>query len=175
MLRKSIIFVVVLLLLLSATVFLYAHHNWNPLPGGTTIDRIVVQKSARKLFVYRDGRLLKSYSVALGSNPVGPKLQEGDLKTPEGIYSVDSRNPKSLFHLALHISYPSEADTTRAAAEGVPAGFDIMIHGLPNDHGWIGAFHRWHDWTAGCIALTDEEIEELYRVTPDRTTVEILP
>jgi murein L,D-transpeptidase YafK len=155
--------------------YLYAHHVWNPLPTGITIDRIVVNKSARKLCVLANGKTLKSYRVALGRNPVAAKEQEGDNKTPEGIYSVDGRNPQSNFHLALHISYPSDQDKARAAERGVNAGFDIMIHGIQNGRGWIGAFHRLHDWTAGCIAVTDEEIEELWRVTPEGTTVEIRP
>jgi murein L,D-transpeptidase YafK len=155
--------------------YLYAHHNWHPLPAGTTIDRIVVEKSAKRLSIFRDGKEIKSYRVALGRNPVGAKQEEGDMKTPEGIYKIDSRNAQSSFHLALHISYPSDEDNQRAAARGVSAGSDIMIHGIQNGRGWIGAFHRWKDWTAGCIALTDEEIEELWRVTPDGTTIEILP
>ncbi len=97
------------------------------------------------------------------------------MRTPEGIYKIDSRNAQSSFHLALHISYPSADDSARAAERGVPAGFDIMIHGTRNGLGWMGAFHRWKDWTAGCIALTDKEIEELWRVTPDGTTIEIRP
>jgi murein L,D-transpeptidase YafK len=152
-----------------------AHHNWAPLPNGTIIERIVVEKSARKMSIFREGKQLKTYRVALGRNPIGPKQQEGDMKTPEGIYQIDNRNPHSDYHLALHVSYPSAEDISRAAERGVPAGFDIMIHGLPNGHGWIGAFHRWKDWTAGCIGLTDAEIEELWRVTPDGTTVEIRP
>jgi murein L,D-transpeptidase YafK len=155
--------------------FLYAHGNFHPLPPNTTIDRIVVEKSARRLSIFRGGQKLKSYRIALGRNPIGAKEQEGDLKTPEGIYRIDSRNPQSSFHLALHISYPSDEDSARAAARGVPAGYDIMIHGLPNGEGWIGAFHRRTDWTAGCIALTDEEIEELWRATPDGAIVEIRP
>jgi len=111
----------------------------------------------------------------LGRNPLGAKQEEGDMKTPEGIYKIDGRNPQSRFHLALHISYPSAEDDKRAAARGVPAGYDIMIHGIQNGRGWIGAFHRWKDWTAGCIAVTDEEIEELWRVTPDGATIEIRP
>lgn len=160
---------------LAAAVYLYAHRNWNPLPNDTTIDRIVVEKSARKLSIWKDGQKLKSYRVALGRNPVGAKQEEGDLKTPEGLYWIDWRNPESDYHLSLHVSYPSDQDTARAAERGVNAGFDIMIHGIANGGGWIGAFHRMHDWTAGCIAVTDEEIEELYRVTPDWTPVEIRP
>ena len=160
---------------LALAVYFYAHHNWHPLPRGTTIDRIVVEKAARKLSVFRESRQLKTYRVALGRSPIGPKEKEGDMKTPEGIYKIDGRNPQSSFHLALHISYPSDDDNARAAERGVSAGFDIMIHGIQNGRGWIGAFHRWKDWTAGCIALTDEEIEELWRVTPDGTAIEIRP
>jgi murein L,D-transpeptidase YafK len=155
--------------------YFYAHHNWHPLPEGTTIDRIVVEKSAKSLSILRDGKRIKSYRVALGRNPVGAKHQEGDMKTPQGMYKIDSRNAQSSFHLALHISYPSDEDNQRAGARGVSAGSDIMIHGIQNGRGWIGAFHRWKDWTAGCIALTDEEIEELWRVTPDGTTIDIRP
>jgi murein L,D-transpeptidase YafK len=155
--------------------FLYAHGNFHPLPPNTTVDQIVVEKSARRLSIFRSGQKLKSYRIALGRNPIGAKEQEGDLKTPEGIYQIDSCNPQSSFHLALHISYPSEEDNARAAERGVPAGCDIMIHGLPNGEGWIGAFHRRTDWTAGCIALTDKEIEELWRATPDGAIVEIRP
>jgi murein L,D-transpeptidase YafK len=155
--------------------YFYAHHNWHPLPAGTSIDRIVVEKFAKKLSVFRDGNQIKSYRIALGRSPVGAKQKEGDMKTPEGIYKIDSRNPQSSFHLALHISYPSDEDNQRSVATGVSAGSDIMIHGIQNGRGWIGAFHRWKNWTAGCIALTDEEIEELWRVTPDGTTIEIHP
>jgi murein L,D-transpeptidase YafK len=164
------------LLLICAVVFyFYAHRNWNPLPAGTTIDRIVVEKSARRLSIFRDTTQLKTYRIALGGNPAGAKQREGDMKTPEGIYKIDGRNPQSNFHLALHISYPSDVDNAHASARGVSAGSDIMIHGIRNGRGWIGAFHRWKDWTAGCIALTDEEIEELWRVTPDGTAIEIRP
>ena len=150
-----------------------AHYNWHPLPVGTTIDRILVEKSAKRLSIFRDGNQVKRYRIALGQNPVGTKQEEGDMKTPEGIYAIDNRNAQSSFHLALHISYPSDEDNGQAAARGVSAGSDIMIHGIQNGRGWIGAFHRWKNWTAGCIALTDEEIEELWRVTPNGTTIEI--
>jgi murein L,D-transpeptidase YafK len=155
--------------------YFYAHHNWYPLPVGTTIDRIVVEKSAKRLSIFGGGNQIKSYRIALGRNPVGAKHEVGDMKTPEGIYKIDSRNAQSSFHLALHVSYPSDEDSQRAAARGISAGSDIMIHGIQNGRGWIGAFHRLKDWTAGCIALTDEEIEELWLVTPDGTTIEIRP
>jgi murein L,D-transpeptidase YafK len=156
-------------------IFFYAHHNWNRLSAGAKIDRILVEKAERKLSVLQQGKVIKTYRVALGGNPVGAKQEEGDMKTPEGIYTIDYRNPNSDYHLALHVSYPSEQDNARAAQRGVNAGFDIMIHGLPNGLGWMGAAHRQKDWTAGCIAMTDEEIEELWEVTPDGTTVEIRP
>ena len=172
--RRSILFAV-LTLICALGVYVCAHHNWNSVPAGTTIDRIVVEKSLRKLSVFRDGHHIKSYRIALGRNPLGAKQQEGDMKTPEGIYQIDGRNPQSNFHLALHISYPSDDDDKRAAAHAVPPGFDIMIYGVQNGRGWIGAFHRWKDWTAGCIAVTDEEIEELWRITQDGTAIEIYP
>jgi murein L,D-transpeptidase YafK len=168
-------FIVLSIAICVFALYLYAHHNWHPLPAGTMIDWIVVEKSAKRLSIFRDGNQIKRYRIALGRNPVGAKQEEGDMKTPEGIYKVDNRNAQSSFHLALHISYPSDEDNRGAAARGVSAGSDIMIHGIQNGRGWIGAFHRWKNWTAGCIALTDEEIEELWRVTPDGTTIEIRP
>jgi len=171
----SKVFLAAFIVICACGLYVYAHHNWHPLPAGTTIDRIVVEKSARKLSIFREGRRVKSYRIALGRNPIGAKQKEGDMKTPEGTYKIDSRNPQSNFHLGLHISYPSDEDNQRAAARGVSAGSDIMIHGIQNGRGWIGAFHRWKDWTAGCVALTDEEIEELWRLTPDGTTIQIRP
>ena len=138
-------------------------------------DRIVVEKSARKLSVLRHGKEIRSYQIALGGAPVGRKEEEGDMKTPEGVYTIDSRNPQSDFHLALHISYPGPDDESRAASRGVSAGCDIEIHGLPNGHGSMGASDWQKDWTAGCIALTDEQIEELWRLVPDGTPIEIRP
>jgi murein L,D-transpeptidase YafK len=172
---KFSLMAVALVSVCALALYFYAHHNWHPLPAGTTIDRIVVEKSAKRLSIFRAGNHIKSYRIALGRNPVGAKQEEGDMKTPEGIYKIDNRNAQSSFHLALHISYPSDEDNQRAAVRGVSAGSDIMIHGIQNGRGWIGAFHRWKDWTAGCIALTDQEIEELWRVTPDGTTIEIRP
>ena len=168
------IFLALFLIIAAAAIFFYTRHNWNALPAGAIIDRILVEKSQRKLSILRNGKVLKSYRVALGRNPIGAKEQEGDMKTPEGIYTIDYRNPNSDYHLALHVSYPSDEDNARAAPRGVNAGFDIMIHGLPNGHG-PADFHPKTDWTAGCIAVTDAEIEEIYRVTPDGTPIEIRP
>ncbi|PYJ19986.1 MAG: hypothetical protein DME99_11175 [Verrucomicrobia bacterium] len=173
--NRKIILACITIFALPLALYFYAHDNRPAIPAATTIDRIIVEKATRKLSIFRNGKHLKTYCVALGRNPVGPKREEGDMRTPEGIYKIDSRNEQSSFHLALHISYPSDDDSARAAERGVSAGFDIMIHGIRNGFGWIGAFHRWKDWTIGCIALTDEEIEELWRVTPDGTIIEIRP
>src|SRR5919108_2427544 len=100
MIRKFLILLIAAALLIGS-VYFYAHHVWNPRPAGTTIDRILVEKSARRLSIFREGKKLKSYRVALGRNPIGPKEQEGDMKTPEGRYKIDSRNPHSDYHLAL--------------------------------------------------------------------------
>lgn len=152
-----------------------AYVNFNPLPRGSVADRIVVEKSARRLTLFQNGRVLKNYPVALGHAPIGAKQYEGDQRTPEGIYKIDFHKPDSDYHLALHISYPEQRDVDRAAVEGLSAGSDIMIHGLPNGRGWIGRFHRRKDWTAGCIAVANFEIEEIYRVVPDGTPIELRP
>ena len=122
-----------------------------------------------------NGKVLKAYRVALGDNPDGPKERQGDSKTPEGTYVIDSRNRDSRYHLSLHISYPNEQDKERARKLGVSPGGNIMIHGLKNGYSWIGGSHTSLDWTEGCIAVTDEEIEEIARLVPDGTVVEIRP
>jgi murein L,D-transpeptidase YafK len=138
-------------------------------------DRIVIVKSERTLTLFRDGKVLKTYKVALGTTPVGPKTRQGDGRTPEGLYTVDSRNPHSQFHLSLHVSYPNAADRARAARLKVNPGGDIMIHGLPPAYAYLGPLHRKYDWTLGCIAVTDSEIEEIWNLVPIGTTVEIKP
>lgn len=141
-----------------------------PLEG--RIDRILIEKSARRLTVFRDGAALRSYRIALGSAPAGAKTQQGDGKTPEGRFTIDRRNPNSAYHLSLGISYPRPQDIARARAAGVSPGGDIFIHGQPNG---FGAVTLPHDWTAGCIAVSNAAIEELWRVTPTGTPVEIVP
>jgi murein L,D-transpeptidase YafK len=152
-----------------------AHLNLNPLPQDAIADRILLEKSARRLTLLRGETVLKTYRVSLGRDPVGAKEFEGDQRTPEGIYTIDFHKPDSDYHLALHISYPEQRDIDRAAPHNRSAGSDIMIHGLRNGDGWIGGFHRQSDWTAGCIAVTDFEIEEIYRAVPDGTPIEIRP
>jgi len=138
-------------------------------------DRIVIVKSARTLTLLRQGQVLKTYKVALGQEPVGPKTKRGDSRTPEGEYIIDSRNPHSQFHLSLHVSYPNAADRARAAKLGVNPGGDIMIHGLPPAYAYLGPLHRQTDWTLGCIAVTDTEIEEIWSLVRNGTKVEIKP
>jgi len=127
----------------------WANYREKPLPRHLKADLIIVEKSARRLTLYRDGRPLKTYSVALGRNPVGRKTARGDNRTPEGVYYIDSRKTGSAYHRALHISYPHSHDSKAARRRGVPPGGDVMIHGLPNGLGWLGKLHRLVDWTAG--------------------------
>ena len=138
-------------------------------------DKVLIEKKERRLTLLSRGEVLKIYKIALGGNPVGPKERQGDNKTPEGTYIIDSRNRASGYHLSLHISYPNEKDKRRAKALGVSPGGDIMIHGIKNGLAWIGAFHAKVDWTEGCIAVTDQEIEEIDSLVPNGTIVEIRP
>lgn len=142
--------------------------------GAPMVDSIVVEKRARRLSLYYHGRRVRSYLVALG-NPVGDKVGVGDRRTPEGTFWVDYRNPASKYHRALHLTYPDSAHLARATTLKVPAGGDIMIHGLPNGLGAAGASHRERDWTNGCIALTDEEIDEIFDAVDVGTPVQIRP
>jgi tetratricopeptide (TPR) repeat protein len=139
------------------------------------VDRVLIEKKERRLTLLSKGEALKSYRIALGGNPVGPKERQGDNKTPEGVYSIDGRNPGSQYHLALHVSYPNERDKKRARELGVAPGGNIMIHGIKNGFSFVGDAHADVDWTKGCIAVTDEEIEEISRVVPNGTVVEIRP
>lgn len=138
-------------------------------------DYILIVKSTRSLTLLRQGKVLRTYKVALGSDPLGPKTREGDGKTPEGKYRISQKNEHSQFHLSLRISYPNEADRTRAQKLRVNPGGDIFIHGLPSPWAWIGAAHRKKDWTAGCVAVTNAEIEEIWASVPVGTPVEIKP
>ena len=142
-----------------------------PLTG--RIDRILIEKGARRLTVYRDGEALRSYPVALGFAPDGDKERQGDGRTPEGLFRIDRRNAGSAFHLSLGIDYPQPDDIARARAGGYAPGGDIFIHGQPNGYDAYPTLR--YDWTEGCIALADAEIEELWRVTGIGTEVEIRP
>jgi murein L,D-transpeptidase YafK len=136
---------------------------------------ILVEKSARQLSLLRDDAILKTYRIGLGSDPVGPKSREGDNRAPEGIYAIDFKNDASRFHLSLRDSYPDANDRAGATAAGVSPGGDIMIHGLPNGLGWLGAALGAYDWTDGCIAVTNAEIEEIWSLVETGTSIEIRP
>jgi murein L,D-transpeptidase YafK len=138
-------------------------------------DKVVVIKSKRLLILMRDGEILKAYKIALGKQPKGRKTNAGDRKTPEGNYILDSRNTESKFHKSIHISYPSEKDILNAQKLGVSTGGAIMIHGLPDSLASLGKAHRTWDWTDGCIAVTNPEIEEIWRFVTDGTPIEIKP
>lgn len=144
-----------------------------PAPLEGKIDRIVIEKGARRLTVFREGEALRSYTVALGFAPDGDKERQGDGKTPEGLFRIDRRNPKSAFHLSLGIDYPLPDDVARARAGGYSPGGDIFIHGQPNAYAALDPLS--YDWTEGCIAVSNPEVEELWRVTPLGTPVEIRP
>jgi lipoprotein-anchoring transpeptidase ErfK/SrfK len=137
-------------------------------------DSVVVEKGEHRMTLFAGGEALGVYQVAIGKTE-GKKERIGDFKTPEGLYHIDAKNPNSRFHLALHVSYPNADDLTRARQLGVATGGDIMIHGLPNGQGKAGATHRNYDWTNGCVAVTDQEIEEIFGAVPVGTPVRIKP
>ena len=137
--------------------------------------KVVVRKSDRTITLLHGQQVLRTFSIVLGREPLGAKEKQGDGKTPEGIYRIDSRNEKSGFHRALHISYPNEHDRKLAAAKKLNPGGDIMIHGIENGLGWLGPLHRLIDWTDGCIGLTDAEMDEVWKLVPVGTEIEILP
>lgn len=138
-------------------------------------DKVVVHKAARRLLLLRNGEVVKSYRIALGQNPAGPKQRQGDGRTPEGRYSLDWRNPESRFYRSIHVSYPSARDISRARQRGLPPGGNIMIHGLPEGLEVIGATHAKWDWTDGCIAVTNAEMDEIWSRVEDGTPIQILP
>lgn len=142
-----------------------------PLTG--SIDRIVIEKSARRMQLMQGGRVVRSYAIALGFDPVGDKDRQGDGRTPEGEFTIDRRNGESAFHLSLGLDYPRPEDVARATAGGYSPGGDIFIHGQPN--ALPEGFKLKGDWTAGCIAVTNTEIREIWAVTPLGTKVEIRP
>ncbi len=145
------------------------------LPKNPQADRIVVEKAERRMTLFHGKKVLKTYRISLGKEPLGPKQQQGDHKTPEGNYVIDARNPNSNYHLALHVSYPSPRDLEQAQARGVSAGGSIMIHGLPNALPDFGSFQHLYDWTDGCIAVSNAEMDEIWNLVPTGTPIEIRP
>lgn len=147
-------------------------HAGEPMP---IADAVEVFKARHELVLLRAGQAIKTYKVSLGIRPKGPKRQQGDHHTPEGRYFIDYHNYASVFHLALHVSYPNAEDRRQAMARNVPPGGDIMIHGLPNGMGALSLLFHGVDWTNGCIAVGDDEIEEIARAVPDGTPIVIHP
>jgi len=153
----------------------YGGYGQNGYWPSALADRIVVRKMDRELLVLRQGQVLHRFRVSLGRRPYGAKLYEGDGRTPEGTYFIDGRNPESRFYKSLHISYPSARDIQASAFHGVPAGGEIVIHGLAPELADLGPRHVGLDWTEGCIAVTNEEMDILWSVVTDGTVIEILP
>ena len=170
MLKVIIIFLIVFVL--GVTIY----NNYPPktsLPDNITIDSLVVLKSQRQLLVFSRRQLIKTYKIALGGNPTGDKKIEGDRRTPEGLYVINDKNANSSFHKNLGVSYPNPQDIQEANAIGQPPGGDIKVHGLKNGLGLMGKLHRLTDWTNGCMALTNPEIDEIFAHTPIGTPINI--
>ncbi len=167
--RFALLFIVLVFLTGCQT----TRHGYLPPASG-----IAVVKSERKMFLLDPtGRPYREYQIALGGNPVGPKQSEGDERTPEGLYKIETRNPDSQYHLSLKISYPNETDIKEARELGLDPGSDIFIHGVPNDKWALEAYmYRFKpEWTNGCIAVSNRDIEEIWDAVSDGTPIEILP
>ncbi len=156
----------VVLVLLAATI---------PYPSWAEIDRVIVVKSKRQMTLMDDGKVVRNFKIALGREPVGAKRQAGDGRTPEGHYTLTGRNGASRFYRSIRVSYPSPADAARARSLGVDPGGDIMIHGLSRSTRDVGRGHHRLDWTEGCIAVTDAEMDVIWADVPLGTPIEILP
>ena len=138
-------------------------------------DKVVIEKDARVLHLVQDGEVFRTFRIALGIRPVGDKLREGDFKTPEGRYLLDTRNPDSDFFLSIHISYPNTVDRSEARDTGNEPGGAIMIHGQPNIPTHSEAYYRTQDWTNGCIAVSNSDMIDIWLMTGDNTPIEIKP
>jgi len=147
------------------------------LPKDVKVSKLLLEKKKRRLrLLAADGSVIRTYYVALGGQPKGHKERRGDNRTPEGMYTLDFRNAGSKFYRSYHISYPNTTDRSRAHKLGVDPGGDIMIHGLPERLAWIGRWHRWWDWTEGCVGLTNPEISEIWNAIGNRKVqIEIRP
>ena len=146
------------------------------LPAGPVrADYVLVDKSDRKLYLYKAGRVLREFDVSLGLVPTGPKQREGDFRTPEGKYTLDARKIDSDYFLSIHVSYPNDADRARAHAQGVDPGGQIMIHGWPNEPRYDLRRYEDTDWTDGCIAVSNSDMIDIWLMTPESTPIEIRP
>ena len=168
-------FILLAFIAFSMVALTYYFYPYGKIPAGITIDKIVVIKSQHRLFAWSHHQLIHTYTIAIGKNAAGDKQFEGDRKTPEGSYFIFAKNPNSGWHKNLGISYPNADDIAVSKRLGLHTGGDIKIHGLKNGRINLGRFHRWTDWTNGCIALTNEEIDDLYEHTPVGTPIIIQP
>ncbi len=148
--------------------------NKQAMLNNIVIDKVFVDKSARTLQLLSHNKVIKTYHIALGGNPVGHKQQQGDKRTPTGSYILDYKNEKSKFYRSIHVSYPNAADKARAKSRGVSPGGDIMIHGQKNGFGHLAAINQQRDWTDGCIAVTDNEMDEIMAAVEIGTPIEIV-
>ena len=139
------------------------------------VDKVLVLKSERKLHLMHRGEILKSYRVSLGKQPKGPKLREGDNRTPEGFYWIDWRKTSQNYNLSMHISYPNARDRATASAKGLAPGGMIMLHGTPVDEEYPEWYFHTLDWTNGCIAVSNADMVDIWLMTPDNTPIQILP
>lgn len=167
---KRIVIIVVVFFL---TIVLLANLNLNKLPKNSNIDALVVYKSERKLIAFSKGKIIKTYSIALGKSSVGAKQFQGDNKTPEGVYFINGKNAHSIAYKNLGISYPNSRDISNS--NGKPTGGDIKIHGLMNNFWFVGNLHRLVDWTNGCIAVNNSEMDELFNSVCVGAKIEINP
>ena len=152
-----------ILLITLVIILVYYIFPERKLPKGSKVDKILVEKSKRQMYVFSKDLKLKTYTISLGFRPKGKKQFEQDGKTPEGKYFIISKNSNSIAHKSFGISYPNAADKKYAAQKSKSTGGNIMIHGMMNGKGYWGKFHRFIDWTGGCIALTDSEMDDLFR------------
>jgi murein L,D-transpeptidase YafK len=173
--KIRVLFLIVLIGAALVAFVLLPRRGQAPLPPNARADFVLVEKASHTMTLFEHGQPIRTYRIALGRGGLRQKLQAGDNKVPEGMYRIAGRNPKSTFHRALRISYPLPEQEIQARQRGLAAGGDIMIHGIRNGLGWIGSMQRRFDWTKGCIAVDDAEIEEIWRVVPDGTPIEIRP
>ena len=172
--RRRIVLVALVVLIAGTGTAIFLHGSSEAQPPVVAIDRIHVDKSAHLMTVYANGQAVRTFHVALGRGGLEPKVKQGDGRVPEGRYLITGRNPESAFHLSLRIGYPTPDQLSAASQRGIDPGGNIMIHGVPNGRGWLNDRHRLTDWTQGCIAVTNAEMDWLWQAVPDGTPIEIV-
>ncbi|MDX1950076.1 MAG: L,D-transpeptidase family protein [Rickettsiales bacterium] len=174
---KKIFLILLSILAISSCDLIYKSKKINAKKAENKITLIEVYKSKRKMHMLNsEGKKIRTYNISLGFTPIGKKQFEGDGKTPEGSYFISNRNPNSKYHLSLQVSYPNKDDIEFARQFNKSAGGDIMIHGLKNNHSFFDYIdHLFKDWTAGCIAVTNSEIREIWRLVDVGTPINIYP